>query len=292
MTIELFDADKEKGFEQYMGWVSGHASYKEKACERASSNTDLWPKPRSDRNPNARYERDFRRQMHPPLCACDSHPRRASPPSQYPQYEANVFDLEWLYSSWEAYWAYLAPWASPLEPQGRMARPSSGWHMARLALGRCDKVNMFGFSLASSKFHCALVARTRSSEASCHCRLHGSQRARRRGRGCCTRRESNGRRSGRELMYAADSRASRFRLAGPGEGDAGAAKPGVWLHAPLRMGARGLPELDQADAYALRAAPVRPHRTSGSRPNMCNAALERTIDDNEREGGTDERAMG
>ena len=73
---------------------------------------------------------------------------------QWPHYEAYVFDLEWLQRSWEAYWAYLAPWASPLGPSGRMARPSSGWHMARLALERCDTVNMYGFSMSSDKFHC------------------------------------------------------------------------------------------------------------------------------------------
>ena len=34
-----------------------------------------------------------------------------------------------------------------------MARPSSGWHMARLALARCDKVELYGFSLKSDRFH-------------------------------------------------------------------------------------------------------------------------------------------
>ena len=99
MTIELFDPSS--GFDKYMGWVSGHASFKE----------------------------------------------------LYPQYEAFVMDLAWLQTSWEAYWAYLAPWASPLEMAGKMARPSSGWHMARLALARCDKVELYGFSLKSDRFH-------------------------------------------------------------------------------------------------------------------------------------------
>ena len=62
-------------------------------------------------------------------------------------------DLGWLTSSWEAYWAYLAPWASPATTAGRMARPSSGWHMARLALARCDTVELYGFSLKADKFH-------------------------------------------------------------------------------------------------------------------------------------------
>ena len=77
----------------------------------------------------------------------------ASYKEQWPQYEAYVFDVAWLLDSWEAYWAYLAPWHSPLEPQGRSARPSSGWHMARLALAKCDKVNLYGFSMAAGKFH-------------------------------------------------------------------------------------------------------------------------------------------
>ena len=35
-----------------------------------------------------------------------------------------------------------------------MARPSSGWHMTRLALSRCTgKVRLYGFSLKSSNFH-------------------------------------------------------------------------------------------------------------------------------------------
>ena len=113
MTIELFESQG-TGFEKYMSWVEGHATYKE----------------------------------------------------QWPQYQAYVFDLAWMQASWEAYWAYLAPWVSPLEPQGRQARPSSGWHMARLALARCQKVNLYGFSMSSSKFHCAARAR----RALWHCR--------------------------------------------------------------------------------------------------------------------------
>ena len=50
-----------------------------------------------------------------------------------------MLDLEWLQSSWEAYWAYLAPWISPLSAQGVYARPSSGWHVTRMALARCAK---------------------------------------------------------------------------------------------------------------------------------------------------------
>ena len=72
---------------------------------------------------------------------------------QHPEHEANLLDLEWLIGSWEAYWAYLAPWASPARPSGAMARPSSGWHMVRLALSRCDRVRLYGFSMAADKFH-------------------------------------------------------------------------------------------------------------------------------------------
>ena len=106
MTVEIFDHGG-TGYDKYMGWVDGHATYKE----------------------------------------------------QWPHYEAHIFDVAWMQDSWEAYWAYLASWASPLDPPGRMARPSSGWHMARLALSRCDKVNMYGFSMASDKFHCAAHGR-------------------------------------------------------------------------------------------------------------------------------------
>ena len=72
----------------------------------------------------------------------------------HPSREAAVVDLAWLMESWQAYWAYLAPWVSPSSQLGRMARPSSGWHMTRLALARCTgTVRLFGFSLASDKFH-------------------------------------------------------------------------------------------------------------------------------------------
>ena len=104
-TVELFaarpDPQNDMGFDKYMGWANGHASFKEK---------------------------------HP------SHP-------------AYLLSLGWLMRSWEAYWAYLAPWASPVTPAGRMARPSSGWHMTRFALDRCDTVHLYGFSMASNKFH-------------------------------------------------------------------------------------------------------------------------------------------
>ena len=72
---------------------------------------------------------------------------------QHPDYEANVIDIGWYANSWLAYWAYLAPWVSPSSPMGFHARPSSGWHVARLALDRCAKVRMYGFSMSSDKFH-------------------------------------------------------------------------------------------------------------------------------------------
>ena len=70
-----------------------------------------------------------------------------------PMHETYVVDLEWLASSWEAYWAYLAPWLPPNTMQGQSARPSSGWHVTRMALSRCAKVRLYGFSMAASKFH-------------------------------------------------------------------------------------------------------------------------------------------
>jgi len=69
---------------------------------------------------------------------------------KYPTVEAYILDLAWMTSSWEAYWAHLAPW---LGPAALRARPSSGWHVARLALESCDKVRMYGFSMHSTKFH-------------------------------------------------------------------------------------------------------------------------------------------
>ena len=94
MTVELFQADDDRqgegGFDKYMGWVSGHVSFK----------------------------------------------------AQHPDREAYVLSLPWLMRSWQAYWAYLAAWLSPLSGPGRAARPSSGWHMTRLALERCDVVNL------------------------------------------------------------------------------------------------------------------------------------------------------
>ena len=40
-----------------------------------------------------------------------------------------LLSLDWLMSSWQAYWAYLAPWAgNPVSGAGRLAHPSSGWH--------------------------------------------------------------------------------------------------------------------------------------------------------------------
>ena len=55
--------------------------------------------------------------------------------------------------SWEAYWAYLAPWVAPNTHAGQLARPSSGWHVTRMALARCEKVSLYGFSMSSDKFH-------------------------------------------------------------------------------------------------------------------------------------------
>lgn len=72
---------------------------------------------------------------------------------RYPTREAYLLSLDWLMSSWQAYWAYLAPWASPVSGAGRLARPSSGWHMTRFALDRCETVDLYGFSMASNKFH-------------------------------------------------------------------------------------------------------------------------------------------
>ncbi|KAL1508363.1 hypothetical protein AB1Y20_004473 [Prymnesium parvum] len=69
---------------------------------------------------------------------------------QHPELEAHVLDIEWMMRSWEAYWAYLASWKSPLNS---MDRPSSGWHIARLALQSCEVVRLYGFSMASDKFH-------------------------------------------------------------------------------------------------------------------------------------------
>ena len=40
-----------------------------------------------------------------------------------------------------------------MTPAGRMARPSSGWHMTRFALDRCETVHLYGFSMSSNKFH-------------------------------------------------------------------------------------------------------------------------------------------
>lgn len=104
-TVELFatrpDPQGDGGFDKYMGWVSGHAAFKER----------------------------------------------------HPSHEAYTLSLAWLMRSWEAYWAYLAPWVSPVAPAGRMARPSSGWHMTRFALDRCESVDLYGFSMASEKFH-------------------------------------------------------------------------------------------------------------------------------------------
>ena len=52
-------------------------------------------------------------------------------------------------SSRQAYWAYLAPF----EPPTSAGRPSSGWHVARLALQSCDTVRMYGFSMEADDFH-------------------------------------------------------------------------------------------------------------------------------------------
>jgi len=67
-----------------------------------------------------------------------------------PGLDAHLLDLEWLRSSWEAYYAYLVPLESP---RASRARPSSGWHVTRLALGVCRKVRLYGFSLEDSDFH-------------------------------------------------------------------------------------------------------------------------------------------
>ena len=69
---------------------------------------------------------------------------------QHPQHAAYVLGLDFMVASWDAYWAYLAPHEAPATSQ---ARPSSGWHMARLALASCAKVNMYGFSLEADDFH-------------------------------------------------------------------------------------------------------------------------------------------
>ena len=71
----------------------------------------------------------------------------------HPEHDAHVVDLAWLHDSWDAYWAYLAPWVGPATPAGQYARPSSGWHVARLALATCETVHMYGFSMAADKFH-------------------------------------------------------------------------------------------------------------------------------------------
>ena len=93
-----------------------------------------------------------------------------------PRHTVDVLDLAWLDNSWAAFWAYLAPFERP-ESKGR---PSSGWHMTRLALQSCEKVrrpvlpspchlatpgvrtrgggatwqvSMYGFSMEADDFH-------------------------------------------------------------------------------------------------------------------------------------------
>lgn len=67
-----------------------------------------------------------------------------------PGLDAYFLDLEWLRSSWEAYYAHLVRLESP---RASRARPSSGWHVTRLALGVCRKVRLYGFSLEDGDFH-------------------------------------------------------------------------------------------------------------------------------------------
>jgi hypothetical protein len=66
-----------------------------------------------------------------------------------PSHTADVVDLAWMDRSWQAYWAYLAPF----EPTYSVGRPSSGWHVSRLALETCGKVTMYGFSMEADDFH-------------------------------------------------------------------------------------------------------------------------------------------
>jgi hypothetical protein len=65
-----------------------------------------------------------------------------------------LVSLPFLHESWEAFWAYVAPF---VPGNHRHVRPSSGWHTARLALRLCDRVTLYGFSLDSKsgnpKFH-------------------------------------------------------------------------------------------------------------------------------------------
>jgi len=68
-----------------------------------------------------------------------------------PDHEAYILDLKFMHSSWEAYWAHFVPWLR--KGASTQARPSSGWHVARMALGMCDKVRLYGFSMSSKKFH-------------------------------------------------------------------------------------------------------------------------------------------
>ena len=66
-----------------------------------------------------------------------------------PSHTVDVVDLAWMDRSWQAYWAYLAPF----EPTYSSGRPSSGWHVSRLALETCGKVTMYGFSMEADDFH-------------------------------------------------------------------------------------------------------------------------------------------
>ena len=87
--------------------------------------------------------------------------------------------------SWQAYWAYLAPF----EPTHSAGRPSSGWHVARLALETCGKVTARRSALRGRDVcthcvhalcaravctHCvhALCARTVCTHCACACHVH------------------------------------------------------------------------------------------------------------------------
>ena len=93
MTIELLEASVAKegaawaGFEKYMGWVDGHVKFAETHPSHTVNAMDPHPHPHPHPFP---------------------HPSPNPIPNPNPN-QVDVMDLAWMDRSWQAYWAYLAP---------------------------------------------------------------------------------------------------------------------------------------------------------------------------------------
>ena len=150
-----------------------------------------------------------------------------------PSHTVDVVDLAWMDRSWQAYWAYLAPF----EPTYSSGRPSSGWHVSRLALETCGKVTMYGFSMEADDFHYFDSAVQEKVPPQQHASPPPSVAA-----------------STHDTLALPHPSSQRCHT--PLAGCAAAARPYLRLHAQVRARARGVRQLEPRPAGALRAAPV------------------------------------